>query len=41
MKQLQSIQLVGGFEKKAKYIGVYADAPALLRSEIELAILAK
>lgn len=41
LKQMQKIQLVGGFEKKAKYIGVYADTPALLRNEIELAIVEK
>lgn len=41
LKELQTIQLVGGFVKKAKYIGVYADEPALLRSEIELAIVEK
>lgn len=41
LKELQTIQIVGGFEKKAKYIGVYVDTPALLRSEIELAIVEK
>ncbi|WP_339172952.1 hypothetical protein MKY51_13645 [Solibacillus sp. FSL R5-0691] len=41
LKELQTIQLVGGFEKRAKFIGVYLDAPALLRSEIESAIIDK
>lgn len=39
LKQLQTIHVVGGFEKKTQYIGVYADAPVRLRSEIELAII--
>lgn len=41
LKELQTIQIVGGFEKKAKYIGIYADTPALLRNEIESAIVEK
>ena len=41
LKELQTIQLVGGFEKRAKYIGVYLDAPTLVRSEIESAIIDK
>lgn len=41
LKELQTIQLVGGFEKRAKFIGVYLDAPALVRSEIESAIIDK
>ena len=36
LKQLQTIRLVGGFEKKTKFIGVYADEPVLLRNEIEM-----
>ena len=38
MKELQIIHGIGGFEKKAKYIGVYADDPSSLRMEIESAM---
>lgn len=41
LKQLQTIHVVGGFEKRTKYIGVYADDPVLLRNEMELAIVVK
>ncbi|MGN7477490.1 hypothetical protein ACTHOQ_06515 [Solibacillus silvestris] len=38
MKYEQTIHLIGGIEKKAKYIGIYADDPVTLRREIELAM---
>ena len=38
VKELQIIHGIGGYEKKAKYIGVYADDPSILRMEIESAM---
>lgn len=37
-KELQIIHGIGGYEKTAKYIGVYADDPTSLRMEIESAM---
>lgn len=38
MKDVQIIYLIAGFEKKVKYIGVYADEATALRKEIEWAL---